>query len=83
MKYLRRIQRDALIDFEFSVDLANFLNDLSNSAPAVRRYSEGRKLARLKTITGEDMTQYLVAIHHPDDYDPYLEVTRMRPLPPA
>jgi hypothetical protein len=27
------------------------------------------QLARLNTITGEDMTQYLVAIHHPDDYD--------------
>jgi hypothetical protein len=27
------------------------------------------QLARLKTITGGDMTQYLVAIHHPDDYD--------------
>jgi hypothetical protein len=26
--------------------------------------------ARPKTITGEVMTQYLVAIHHPDDYDP-------------
>jgi hypothetical protein len=23
-----------------------------------------------KTFTGEVMTQYLVAIHHPDDYDP-------------
>jgi hypothetical protein len=23
-----------------------------------------------KTVTGEVMTQYLVAIHHPDDYDP-------------
>jgi hypothetical protein len=29
--------------------------------------------ARLKTITGENMAQYLVAIHHPDDYDPSLE----------
>jgi hypothetical protein len=26
--------------------------------------------ARPKTITGEVMPQYLVAIHHPDDYDP-------------
>jgi hypothetical protein len=26
--------------------------------------------ARLKTFTGEVMAQYLVAIHHPDDYDP-------------
>jgi hypothetical protein len=31
------------------------------------------QLAPLKTITGEDMTQYLVAIHHPDDYDTSLE----------
>jgi hypothetical protein len=29
--------------------------------------------ARLKTITGEDMLQYLVAIHHSNDYDPSLE----------
>ncbi len=28
--------------------------------------------ARLKTLVGEDMTQYLVAIHHPDNYDPSL-----------
>jgi hypothetical protein len=27
--------------------------------------------ARLKTFTGEIMTQFLVAIHHPDDYDPF------------
>jgi hypothetical protein len=26
-----------------------------------------------KTVIGEVMTQYLVAIHHPDDYDPSLE----------
>jgi hypothetical protein len=26
--------------------------------------------ARLKTAPGDLMTQYLVAIHHPDDYDP-------------
>jgi hypothetical protein len=29
--------------------------------------------ARLKTIAGEDMPQYLVAIHHSNDYDPSLE----------
>jgi hypothetical protein len=29
--------------------------------------------ARPKTITGEIMTQYLVAIHHPDNYDPSRE----------
>ncbi|MGB8771786.1 MAG: YciI family protein [Candidatus Korobacteraceae bacterium] len=26
-----------------------------------------------KTLTGEDMPQYLVAIHHPDNYDPSVE----------
>ena len=26
--------------------------------------------ASAKTVTGKVMTQYLVAIHHPDDYDP-------------
>src|SRR5262249_7535595 len=29
--------------------------------------------ACLKTFTGEVMTQYLVAIHHPDYYDPSVE----------
>jgi hypothetical protein len=46
---------------------------LSNSALPVRRYSEGGEIARRKTIQGEDMPQYLVAIHHPDDYKPSLE----------
>jgi hypothetical protein len=31
------------------------------------------QLARLKTILGDDMPQYLVAIHHPDNYDPAAE----------
>jgi hypothetical protein len=33
------------------------------------------KPARPKTITGkgEVMTQYLVATHHPEDYDPSIE----------
>jgi len=26
-----------------------------------------------KTVTGHIMPQYLVAIHHPDDYDPSVE----------
>jgi hypothetical protein len=32
-----------------------------------------------KTVTGkgEIMTQYLVAIHHPDDYDPSVETEAM------
>nr|WP_219341309.1 YciI family protein [Nevskia soli] len=46
---------------------------MSNSDLAVRRYSEGGQLARLKTILGDDMPQYLVAIHHPDNYDPSAE----------
>ena len=29
--------------------------------------------ARPKTVTGEIMPQYLVAIHHPDDYDPSVQ----------
>jgi hypothetical protein len=29
--------------------------------------------ARPNTVTGEVMTQYLVTIHHPDDYDPSVE----------
>jgi hypothetical protein len=29
--------------------------------------------ARPKTVTGEIMPQYLVVIHHPDDYDPSVE----------
>jgi hypothetical protein len=28
---------------------------------------------RPKTVTGEIMPQYLIAIHHPDDYDPSVE----------
>jgi hypothetical protein len=28
------------------------------------------QLARPKTVTGEVIMKYLVAIHHPDDYDP-------------
>jgi hypothetical protein len=35
--------------------------------------------ARPKTVTGEGevMAQYLVAIHHPDDYDPSVETEAM------
>jgi hypothetical protein len=48
------------------------LNDLSNSGPAIRRHGEGRATRRPKTFTGEVM-KYLVAIHHPYDYDPSTE----------
>src|SRR3984885_8637594 len=51
------------------------LDDLSNSSPAVRRYSEGRPTGPRTPLQdkGKIMTQYLVAIHHPDDYDPSTE----------
>jgi hypothetical protein len=51
------------------------LDDLSNSGPAVRLYREGRAARPPEDATGEGeiMTQYLVAIHHPDDYDPSAE----------
>jgi hypothetical protein len=51
----------------------NFLNGLSDSGLAVRRYNEGKQPARPEIVTGDVMTQYLVAIHHPDDYDPSVE----------
>jgi hypothetical protein len=49
----------------------NFLDDLSNSALAVRYTGEGRsnRPAR-RPVEGELMTQYLVAIHFPDGFDP-------------
>jgi hypothetical protein len=46
------------------------LHDLSNSGSAIRLYDEGRATGPPEVIKGEVMTQYLVAIHHPDDYDP-------------
>src|SRR5262249_10879400 len=49
------------------------LGALSNSGLAVRLYSEGRQPAHPKTVTGDVMAQYLVAIYHPDDYDPSVE----------
>jgi hypothetical protein len=40
-----------------------FCDNLSNSDLNVRRDSEGRQLTRLKTISGDDMPQYMAAIH--------------------
>jgi hypothetical protein len=55
-----------------------FFDCLSNSGPAVRRGSEGRITIRLDgSFTGEDMPQYLVTIHLPDNYDPSLEDEQM------
>jgi hypothetical protein len=50
-----------------------FLDNLSNSGLAVRRYSEGGATSPAEDPLGDDMPQYLVAIHHPDNYDPYAE----------
>ena len=47
-----------------------FLDNLSNSALVVRRYTEAGQRARLKTILGDDMPQYLVSGYLPDDFDP-------------
>jgi hypothetical protein len=62
-----------------------FSDDLSNSGLAVRLYVEGRangppqRRYRKKTVTeeGEVMPQYLVAVYHPDDYDPSVETEAM------
>jgi hypothetical protein len=64
----------------------NFRDDLSNSGPAVRLYGEGRATGPPNAVTekktaaveGEIMAQYLVAIHHPDNYDPSVEDEAMR-----
>jgi hypothetical protein len=54
------------------------LDDLSNSGPAVRLYREGRATGPPEDReNGEIMTQYLVAIHHPDDYDQSVETEAM------
>jgi hypothetical protein len=52
---------------------------LSNSGPAVRRYREARATGPPEPLqeNGEIMTQYLVAIHHPDDYNPSVETEAM------
>jgi hypothetical protein len=51
----------------------NFLGVLSNFGLAVRLYSEGRITGPTAELTGGVMPQYLVAIYHPDDYDPSKE----------
>jgi len=55
----------------------SLLGALSNYGPAVRRYSEGKVKANSNTVTGDIMTKYLVAIYHPDDYDPSVESKAM------
>jgi hypothetical protein len=48
----------------------SLLRDLSNSSPAVRHTAEGEGNGPARRPLKEQlMTQYLVAIHHPDDYD--------------
>jgi hypothetical protein len=46
------------------------LKQMSIPAKTIRRYSEGAKPCHLHTPTGEIMPRYLVAIHHPDGYNP-------------
>jgi hypothetical protein len=47
------------------------LDDLSISRPAIRRpYGKEGNRPSPKTGTGEVMTQYLVAIYRPENYDP-------------
>jgi hypothetical protein len=48
----------------------NFLDDLSKSGPVIRIYSRGGAIGPPENATGEVMAQYLVAIHHPEGYDP-------------
>jgi hypothetical protein len=57
------------------------LDDLSNSDPPFDYIVKAGQAARPDALTairrlrknGEIMSQYLVAIHHPDDFDPSLE----------
>ncbi|GAB2793096.1 YciI family protein [Dyella kyungheensis] len=46
---------------------------LSKLDRALRHESEGRQSVRPSGIEDHDMPQYLVAIHHPENYDPSLE----------
>jgi hypothetical protein len=51
-----------------------FFYHLSNLGPAIRRDSKGRhRLARRQLEKENIVTQYLVAIHNSDDYDPSIE----------
>jgi hypothetical protein len=55
-----------------SAEEAKFLGRLSNSSLAVRLCSEDGATGSPEdryTNKGEIMPQYLVAIHHPDNYD--------------
>jgi hypothetical protein len=64
---------------------------LSNSARPFDYIVKAGQPARPKTITGrrplqengEIMPQYLVAIHHPDDYDPSVEGEAMQRESPS
>src|SRR6516165_3926358 len=53
--------------------MKSFLDALSNSGPAVRRYSVGGNRPTRRPLQENVVTQYLVAIYHPDDYDPSTE----------
>jgi len=53
--------------------VGQFLDDLSDFDPVVRQCRERQATGLPNTGSGGVMTQYLVAIHHPDDYDPSVE----------
>jgi hypothetical protein len=55
------------------------LGDLSNAGPPFDYIVKQVQPPSLKTVKGrgEIMPQYLVAIHHPDDYDPSVETEAM------
>jgi hypothetical protein len=46
------------------------LDDCPIAARPFVNEAKAAQSARPNTVTGEVMTQYLVTIHHPDDYDP-------------
>jgi hypothetical protein len=53
--------------------ISAIFDKLSISAFAVRRDVEGEQTSPTEITRGDDMPQYLVAIHLPDDYDPSAE----------
>jgi hypothetical protein len=60
-----------------SVDLKKSFGELSISGLAVRRIIEGRDRPGSRSLSEKIMPRYLVAIHHPDNYNPSLESEAM------
>jgi len=57
----------------FDASAKDSLGCLSNSGPAVRRESEAGQQTQRRRLQETVMAQYLVAIYHPDNYDPSTE----------